>query len=181
MNDQGSPVAVERTWFCKIGESAKVPHEIPVRQPGSLAAPRMLTSDQFMRVAVEEAYEMLTGERCTFTFSGWGAELDESQRAVVEDREPDYFKTGDLETRLHDLREEFRAGEELPDWTPEQWATLPLIKLGEAAYYMHRNVEGGNRFTEHDRGLAVGNLLTVAAACLDAVEALESGKVPIDG
>ena len=41
-----------------------------------------------MRQAVEKAYEELTGEKPVFNFSGWGAELDEAERAVVEDRLP---------------------------------------------------------------------------------------------
>jgi hypothetical protein len=42
-----------------------------------------------MRQAVEKAYRELTGEDPEFIFSGWGGRLDESERAVVEDRLPD--------------------------------------------------------------------------------------------
>jgi hypothetical protein len=41
-----------------------------------------------MRQAVAEAYERITGIEPDFIFSGWGAELNESERAVVEDRLP---------------------------------------------------------------------------------------------
>jgi len=56
-------------WACKIGEidSAKLPKG----------------SDAPMRKAVEEAYWRLTGEYPDFIFSGWGAELTESERAAV--------------------------------------------------------------------------------------------------
>lgn len=63
-----------KIWFCKIGEvdAAKIPEggDLPMRQ------------------AVEEAYFDLTGETAKFNFSGWGATLDEGERAVVENREP---------------------------------------------------------------------------------------------
>jgi hypothetical protein len=62
-----------RIWSCKIGETYSVPHgaDLPMRQ------------------AVAKAYRELTGEEPDFIFSGWGAELTESERAVVEDRLPD--------------------------------------------------------------------------------------------
>lgn len=41
-----------------------------------------------MRQAVAAAYQDLTGEEPVFLFSGWGAELSEEERAVVENREP---------------------------------------------------------------------------------------------
>ena len=62
-----------RTWYCKIGE-------------GYL---RVDGADRPMREAVAAAYRELTGEEPDFIFSGWGAELTESERAVVEDRLPD--------------------------------------------------------------------------------------------
>jgi hypothetical protein len=62
-------------WSCKIGETDK---PLP---PGA---------DAPMRKAVEQAYRELTGEEAVFNFSGWGAKLSESERAVVEDREPVY-------------------------------------------------------------------------------------------
>lgn len=61
-------------WTCKIGEvdRAKLPSG----------------SDNYMRDALGDVYESLVGERPTFIFSGWGGELTEPERAVVEDREP---------------------------------------------------------------------------------------------
>jgi hypothetical protein len=94
---------------------------------------------------------------------------------VFEVRDPDYFKTGWLEKRLHELREHFRLDEALPTWSPEQWVTVPMIKLGEAAYYLHAEIEGGKALTKRDRQMGVECLLATAAACLDAVEALEAG------
>lgn len=64
-----------KTWQCKIGETDNVP-------PGG---------DGPMRDAVEAAYREVTGDDPAFTFSGWGAKLSESHRAVVEDREPDHL------------------------------------------------------------------------------------------
>lgn len=63
-----------KIWSCKIGEVD--PSKVP---PGG---------DSPMRRAVEIAYRELTGERPAFNFSGWGAELDEAERAVVENRSP---------------------------------------------------------------------------------------------
>lgn len=63
-----------KIWYCKIGEVASLP------EVGGADLP--------MRKAVERAYKELTGEEPVFTFSGWGAELTEPERAVVEDRLP---------------------------------------------------------------------------------------------
>jgi hypothetical protein len=54
-------------WSCKIGEVTST--------PGGADFP--------MREAVRAAYLAVTGEEPTFIFSGWGAELTESERAVV--------------------------------------------------------------------------------------------------
>lgn len=59
-----------KIWSCKIGEVSDV--------PGG--------SDLPMRVA--DAYEKITGVKPSFCFSGWGATLDDFERAVVEYREP---------------------------------------------------------------------------------------------
>ena len=58
------------SWFCLIGEVdwAKLP-------PGA---------DLPMRIAIQKAFHDLTGEWPQFTFSGWGAQPDENQRAVIE-------------------------------------------------------------------------------------------------
>lgn len=62
-----------RIWLCKIGEVASTPQG----------------ADYPMREAVARAFREVTGEEPTFIFSGWGAELTEGERAVVEDRLPD--------------------------------------------------------------------------------------------
>lgn len=62
------------TWGCKIGEVDRT------KLPSG--------SDSPMREAVTRAYRELTGEEPQFIFSGWGTELDEPERAVVEDRMP---------------------------------------------------------------------------------------------
>jgi hypothetical protein len=60
-----------KIWYCKIGEvdEEKLPHG----------------SDAPMREAVEQKYRELTGEEPVFLFSGWGAELTEFERIVVEE------------------------------------------------------------------------------------------------
>lgn len=65
-----------KTWECKIGEV----------DPGLLPD----GSDLPMRRVVEAEYERLTGREAAFTFSGWGGSLTESERAVVENREPNH-------------------------------------------------------------------------------------------
>lgn len=67
----------KKIWACKIGEvdAEKLP-------PGS---------DGPMRRAIELAYNELTGESPEFIFSGWGGELTEGERAVVENRPPNPY------------------------------------------------------------------------------------------
>ena len=63
----------ERIWTCKIGGPA-------INFPHGADAP--------MRNAVYAAFERVTGMPPEFTFSGWGGNLDEPERAVVEKRHP---------------------------------------------------------------------------------------------
>lgn len=69
-----------KIWECKIGEvdAARLPRG----------------SDAPMRQAVQRAYRELTGEWPEFTFSGWGGELTEGERAVVENRVPGPLAAG---------------------------------------------------------------------------------------
>jgi len=64
-----------KVWYCKIGVT------------GDLITPK--NADLPMRAAIEKAFIDITGQDAEFTFSGWGGELEESELAVVEDREPD--------------------------------------------------------------------------------------------
>ena len=61
-----------KIWDCKIGEidEAKLPSG----------------SDAPMRNAVRRAYKELTGEEPKFIFSGWGAELTDTERDIVNGR-----------------------------------------------------------------------------------------------
>lgn len=69
-----------KIWSCKIGECD--------------AALLADGADAPMREAVQRAYREVTGLNNAFCFSGWGAELDEPERAVVEKREPseEYYR-----------------------------------------------------------------------------------------
>ena len=67
-----------KIWSCKIGELSE--EELQAAYPYGADFP--------MRRAVEEAYERITGRSPNFIFSGWGAELTEEERAVVENRLP---------------------------------------------------------------------------------------------
>lgn len=66
--------AQEAIWSCKIGETDRA-----LLPSGS---------DGPMRDAIAAAFYALTGHPPHFLFSGWGAELTEPERAVVENREP---------------------------------------------------------------------------------------------
>lgn len=59
-----------KIWSCRIGEVLELP-------PGA---------DMPMRQAVSDAYQKITGWQPDFIFSGWGGELSEGERAVVENR-----------------------------------------------------------------------------------------------
>lgn len=68
----------ENIWYCKIG--------------GDVGNGLPMGADSPMRDAVAEAFQRLTGRSPEFIFSGWGQQLTESERAVVENRLPDYDK-----------------------------------------------------------------------------------------
>jgi hypothetical protein len=68
-------------WECKIGDADP---EVRLRMNGI---------DLPMRDAVAAAFLALTGKRPDFIFSGWGSQLTENERAVVENRLPNLSKT----------------------------------------------------------------------------------------
>lgn len=157
-----------KVWSCKIGEVTA----------GALSDASNGSSggDRHMRDAVERAYRALLGREPVFVFSGWGAELTEAERAVVENREPEFFDTGWQESHLHRVRAELRAGDVLPDWTPEQWTGVLMVKLGQACETLHDSPEirhGEDQIDREQRQrLAFDQLYAVAAGALDAIEAL---------
>ena len=71
---------MNKIWHCKIGEAT--PDAVPQG------------ADNPMRKAVAKAYREITGQDADFIFSGWGGELTEPERAVVENRLPseDHYK-----------------------------------------------------------------------------------------
>jgi len=71
---------MSKIWTCKIGEC----DEADLRGPNG----EYRGADFPMRMAVREAYREITGRDDSFCFSGWGGELTEPERAVVENREP---------------------------------------------------------------------------------------------
>lgn len=65
---------IRQAWECKIGSI------------NGVAIPN--GGDAPMRQAVETAYLKITGQYAQACFSGWGAEFDEKERAVIENRLP---------------------------------------------------------------------------------------------
>lgn len=61
-------------WYCKVGTL----HDIDLPDG----------ADWPMRKAIRQAFADVTGQDDEFCFSGWSAELTESEIAVVENREP---------------------------------------------------------------------------------------------
>ena len=59
-----------KIWTCKIG--------------GITGQPLPYGADWPMRQALAQAYREITGRDAEFCFSGWGGELTESERAVIE-------------------------------------------------------------------------------------------------
>lgn len=65
---------MSKIWNCKIGECEEL--DVPDG------------SDFPMRQAITRAYKEITGKDPMFIFSGWGGQLTEPERAVVENRVP---------------------------------------------------------------------------------------------
>lgn len=65
----------ERIWTCKLGGKIS---GLPKGADGP------------MRRAAQECFARMTGYEAEFCFSGWGGELTESERAVVENRLPQH-------------------------------------------------------------------------------------------
>ena len=88
-----------KIWGCKIGECS--PSLLPKG------------ADLLMRKAIARAYEDLTGCEPDFIFSGWGGELTEGERAVVENRpvcpQPP-APQDDLVEAWREAREAWRSG-----------------------------------------------------------------------
>lgn len=61
-----------KVWMCKIGVVGDL--KLP---PGA---------DGPMRTAIERAFREITGRDAEFTFSGWGGELTEGEKLVVDKR-----------------------------------------------------------------------------------------------
>lgn len=78
-----------KIWKCKIGEIEKLPPEV-TEVDARHSPPRAIhmSCDQWMRRAIENAYEELIGDKPTFVFSGWAGELTPGERAVVDDVTP---------------------------------------------------------------------------------------------
>lgn len=83
-----------KIWSCKIGETDVLPQG----------------ADHLMRNAVASAYYELTHKKPEFIFSGWGAELTEPERAVVENRLPDPDKCAGQLPSLSSIREAVARG-----------------------------------------------------------------------
>lgn len=70
MEPAQNEIPTEKIWFCKIGG-----HSLDLPSP----------ADPAMREAIRKAYQEITGQEPTFLFSGWGGELTEQERAVVDE------------------------------------------------------------------------------------------------
>ena len=115
-------------WECKIGEVSGV---LP------------LGADAPMRFAVARAYKEITGHEPLFLFSGWGGELDEGERAVVENREPDPLFYAEQRKRdaAHDLYEALREAVAYSE-ASSGLSGIPGASIAELAV----TVESGGRF-----------------------------------
>ncbi len=69
-------MADKAIWTCKIGPADRDALDQPADEP--------------MRKAVQAAFREVTGHDEDYCFSGWGGALTEAERAVVEDREPEW-------------------------------------------------------------------------------------------
>lgn len=83
----------ERIWSCKIGGNIVLPDG----------------SDWPMRQAVQEAFLKLAGVDNKFCFSGWGGDLTEGERAVVENRLPAEVEANNDEVICPGCCHQFRA------------------------------------------------------------------------
>lgn len=134
-----------KIWTCKIGEVDEA--TLADHNPNGHSA------DRPMREAVEAAYRMVTGRESVFIFSGWGGRLDEGERAVVEDREPEYVKTE------HALR----AGAAKARALLQQLSEHPAVMLlGLRKHVCALEVELRDIVAEHPAAIETGDVPAVA-------------------
>ncbi len=69
MNEQMTAATSENVWSCKIGGTIG---ELPKG------------ADAPLRQAVQDAYLRLTGKECVFCFTGWDAQLTNTEREVAK-------------------------------------------------------------------------------------------------
>lgn len=103
----------KKVWYCKIGEAHLY----------------IDGADAPMREAVSREYERLTGVKADFIFSGWGAELEERERAVVENREPVGLSRESALAALNALRSNIVATQSA-SWSNTMY---PLVAILNAA------------------------------------------------
>lgn len=109
-------------WECKIGGPA-----VPL-QDGA---------DFPMRQAVAEKFSELTGTDDEFIFSGWGAQLNEGELAVIENRAPVYEPRPTLEQALKQILNRYSVenGSNTPDFILAEYmlATLKAFEIASLA------------------------------------------------
>lgn len=111
--ERAQPMTAMKIWECKIGEVDR--RKLPSG------------SDWPMRQAIQEAYTKLTGEDALFIFSGWAGELNEGERAVVENRLPNCPKCN----RPHYNMEDSEHCRNLASPLSESGATEPDIPMDD--------------------------------------------------
>lgn len=162
----------EYIWTCKIGGPA-------IQFQSGADAP--------MRQAVQAAFKQVTGNDEVFCFSGWGGELTEPERAVVENRLP----SDEYEAEWNRRAAVQAAQPEAVGWLPFDRSNPPddgLMFVAVSAPETDCDVDDYGRTVGWHTGEVEQSVALVLFSpgehgehCFDPVDSWNAGKVPPDG
>lgn len=140
---------------------------------GGITGPIPSGGDAPMRRAISQAFQSLTGWEPEYIFSGWGGELTEGERAVVENREP-----GE-DAMLAEAAELRKQAEQIERFhgvssAPSLDGLRAMVERWRAAHRMSVVINGN---THNPRAVAYERCIDELAAEIERMGSMNEGKL----